>query len=173
MRYFHLHRLVARYARQVDMPMMTPHVLRHAFATHMQRRGADLRVLQTLLGHADLSTTTTYLSPREAELLAVVERHHPRGAYYTMSQRPQFDMIRFMIDCQTIAQRATRRPAARSEARGPHLARCIKSGGAAAASPSETLAITRTSASHGEENYNSLLSTIIQCIRPLAGPLGM
>jgi len=142
MRYFHLHRLVARYARQVGMPMMTPHVLRHAFATHMHRRGADLRILQTLLGHADLSTTTIYVSPMEAELLAVVERHHPRGVYYNMSHRPQFDMFRFMAACQTTAQRTACRPAARSEVRGPHLTRCIKSGGAAA-SPPETLAITR------------------------------
>ena len=64
-------------AAQLDPMRVSPHVLRHSFATHMLNRGADLRSLQTLLGHADLSTTQIYTSTRPKRLAGLVATAHP------------------------------------------------------------------------------------------------
>ncbi|GAW34815.1 tyrosine recombinase XerD [Roseovarius sp. A-2] len=64
----------------VDPDKVTPHTLRHAFATHLLANGADLRVIQTLLGHADVATTEIYTHVLEARLQALVEEHHPLAA---------------------------------------------------------------------------------------------
>ena len=74
-----IHLLVKRIALHagLDPARVTPHVLRHAFATHLLARGADLRVIQTLLGHADIATTEIYTHVLDAHLTALVLDHHP------------------------------------------------------------------------------------------------
>ena len=72
--------LIKRYAIQAGISAaISPHTLRHAFATHLLNNGADLRVVQMLLGHSDLSTTQIYTHVAKARLKSLHALHHPRG----------------------------------------------------------------------------------------------
>lgn len=73
-------KLVKRYARQIGVAdKVSPHTLRHSFATHMLARGADLRVIQELLGHSNIATTQLYTKVDASRLKALHRRFHPRA----------------------------------------------------------------------------------------------
>lgn len=80
-RYYQLRRMVSRYGRECGL-RLTPHALRHAFASHLYQGKASLHTIQLLLGHEHQETTAHYVSILHEDIRAMADQHHPRSANF-------------------------------------------------------------------------------------------
>ena len=95
MNYDMLRAMIRFYAARAGLSLISAHSLRHAFATHMYQRGADIRAIQLMLGHAHLQTTTIYAHALTHEMHDMVETHHPRGSLYNGGSQSRLATVRW------------------------------------------------------------------------------